>query len=315
MSDELTNSDAHISSLSGTVAMNSSTQTTPVHPRPGSPQPARNLIRWIYSNNPFYVISAGLVFLGLRASFASDGKPFETGILMLGLAGYTVLLAATACVLIRLGQVWDDLRTIMLLVVLMFLAISVSFDYTLVENPELGLACYLGGLTFAVAVSESLLRGTGLRLPALYRVPYYLILGLFFAYPILLGRLSPDPDSPELQWALFGFSTVAGLGFLTLLPAIRRGPSYVAKNGSPWRWPLYPWVLFGLLALSVVARSYSVCVSFHFVLKSRTIFGPYVLVPFLLCIVVLLLEFGLSRAGPASCVLRWRHRLVSWRWH
>jgi hypothetical protein len=82
--------------------------------------------------------------------------------------------------------------------------------------------------------------------------------------------------------------------FLTLVPAIRRGPAYVAKNGSPWGWPLYPGILFSLLACGALVRSYWVCVSFHFVLRSQTIFGPYLLVPLLLCLCVLGLELGLA---------------------
>ncbi|CAN5873210.1 hypothetical protein BH23PLA1_BH23PLA1_27700 [soil metagenome] len=284
---------------------------TDARPMPGG------LLRWVYNNNPFYVISACLVFLGLRASFDAQGRLLESGALMGGLAAYTLLLAATAVAVVRLGRVWDDARTILLLVVLLFLAISVTFDETLAADPALGRLFYLGGLLFSVVVSESLLRGMGLRMRALYRLPYYLILGLFFAYPVALSPWLDRPETPELQWALFGFSTVAGLAFLTLLPAVRRGPKYLEKNGSPWRWPLYPWVLFGLLGVVAAARSYSLCVSFHFVapspvemnmldsrsysmagsldflLGSRLIFGPYFLIPLLLAWGVLLLEMGL----------------------
>ena len=78
---------------------------------------------------------------------------------MIGLTGYTVLLAVSACFLIRVGQVWDDVRSMLLLVVLMFLAISVSFDDTLAGNPSAGTIYFLGGLAFAVMVSEALLFG------------------------------------------------------------------------------------------------------------------------------------------------------------
>ena len=78
---------------------------------------------------------------------------------MVGMAGYTLLLAVPACLLVRFGGVWEDVRTVLLLVVLMFLATSVTFDETLARNPELGVACYLGGLLFAVAVSEGMLAG------------------------------------------------------------------------------------------------------------------------------------------------------------
>jgi hypothetical protein len=252
------------------------------------------LIRWVYTNNPFYAISAALVFVGLRASFDTHGKAFESWALMSGLAGYTLLLAATACVLVRLGEVWDDVRTVLLLVVLMFLATSVTFDYTLASNPALGRALFVGGLVFATAVSEGVLRSLRLALPAGYRVPYYLCLALFFLYPVALAPLLTRPNSPVLHWALFGFSPAAGLVSLTLIPAVRRGAGYVSKNGSPWPWPLYPWALFAFLAAGVAARSYSLCVSFHFVLGSRNIFGAYFLVPFLFALVVLLLEAGIA---------------------
>lgn len=256
--------------------------------------PARRLLRWAYTSNPFYVISADLVFLGLRMSFDTSGKTFETGALMAALLGYTLLLATTACLLIRVGKVWDDTRTILLLVVAMFLAFSVTFDETLAANPRLGRLLYVGGLLFAVAVSEALLRSIRLRLPALYRVPYYLILGLFFLYPVSLSPLLGNPDSHALQWALFGFSPLGGLAFLTLVPAVRRGAAYLAKNGSPWRYPLYPWVLFGLLAAAVCGRAYYLCISFHFVAPSLSIFGPFFLVPILFALDVLLLEAGLT---------------------
>jgi hypothetical protein len=264
-------------------------------------RPARGLLRRLYTSNPFYVISALLVFVGLRMSLDTSGTTIETWGLMVALAGYTLLLATTACLLIRLGSIWDDLRTVLLLVVMMFLALSVTFDETLTSNPRLGIACDLVGLLFAVLVSEGVLRGTRLGLPALFRVPYYLILSLFFLYPAALVPLLGDPARPALRWALFGFSPLAGLVFLTLLPAIRRGPAYADKYGSPWRFPCYPWVLFGLLALAVCGRAFYLCISLHFVERtsqhfierSHSIFGLYFLVPFLFMLDVLLLELGI----------------------
>jgi hypothetical protein len=279
-------------------------------PLPGRSR-ARGLVRWAYTNNPFYVISADLVFLGLRVSFDTSGRTFETGALMAALLGYTLLLATMGCLLIRLGRVWDDTRTILLLVVAMFLAISVTFDETLAANPGLGRSLCAGGLVFAVAVTEGVLRVIRLRLPALYRGPYYLILALFFLYPVALSPLIDSPESPRLQWALFGFSPLAGAAFLTLVPAVRRGAAYLAKNGSPWRYPLYPWVLFGLLAVGVCGRAYYLCISFHFVPRtpggpSPNIFGPYFLVPILFALDVLWFEAGLAsrrRYVPRAALL------------
>ncbi len=255
----------------------------------------RGLVRWVCTSNPFYVLSALLVCLGLRISFGSSADAAQTWALLSGMAGYTLLLAVTACLLVRFVGVWDDVRTVLLLVVLMFLATSVTFDEVLARSPGRGVACYLGGLLFAVAVSEAMLRGIRLGLPTLFRMPYYLALALFFLYPVALTPLLDDPGGEALPWALFGFGPAAGLVCLTLLPAVRRGRAYVRDNGSPWPWAWYPWALFGVLAFGVVTRSAMLCWSMHHVGGAGSepyLFGPYFLVPFLLPVGVLLLELG-----------------------
>ena len=264
------------------------------------PAPASRLVRALYTHNPFYVISADLVFIGLRMSFDPSAKSFDTWALISGLAGYTLLLATTACLLVRFGKVWDDMRSVLLLVVMMFLAISSTIDDVLIMRPGVGLALALGGLAFSLIVSEGLFRGMRLGMPALYRGPYYLILALFFLYPVALRPLLARPDSPTSHWALFGFSTAAGLAFLTLLPAIRRGARYVKGNGSPWRWPLYPWSLFFFLGLGVVGRYYYLCISLHNVEGYRSIFGPYFLVPFGFAVALLILEHGLASGNTGA---------------
>jgi hypothetical protein len=284
--------------------------THPIEVRPAPDAPslaggARGLFRWVCTSNPFYVLSALAVCLGLWISFGAQVRVEQTGALMAGMAGYTLLLAVTACLLVRSVGVWDDVRTVLLLVVLMFLATSVTFDEVLARSPRLGVACYLGGLAFAVAVSEGMLRGIRLGLPACFRAPYYLILALFFLYPLAISPLLEQPRSEALSWALFGFSPAAGLVALALLPAARRGPEAVRDNGSPWRWPLYPWTLFGLLGFGVMARSALLCWSMHHIERAEAepyIFGPYFLVPFLLGVAALLLEIGL--AGRRKGVLR-----------
>jgi hypothetical protein len=67
-------------------------QLPPMHP------PASNFVRWICTSNPFYVISAGLFLFGLRISFVRPNDDTDTWALMIGLAGYTVLLATAALI-------------------------------------------------------------------------------------------------------------------------------------------------------------------------------------------------------------------------
>ena len=272
-----------------------------MHPSLQPPRPARRgLLKRLYTSNPFYVISADLVFIGLRMSFDTSGRTFETGALMIALLGYTLLLATTACVLIRLGEVWDDVRTILLLVVAMFLAISVTFDETLARNPRLG-TCFLRRRAWRSrsSVSEGMLRGVRLRLPAGFRIPYYLILAVVLPLP---GRpdpaAAPTPRTLGCNGCCSASRPPRPFAFATLIPAIRRGPATSPTTAAPGdtrsipgscsacsRWP------------SAAGRITSASRSTSWA-ESDNIFGPYFLVPFALVLDVLLLEAGLvSRNG------------------
>ena len=258
--------------------------------------------RFLYTHNPFYAISASLVFWGLESSFDRNVYSFQSLALMGGLVAYTLVLSLAAFVVIRLGKVWDDGRSLLLLVVLMLLATSISFDGALAKYPRNGTFCSLGGLLFSVLVTEGLLRGLAIRLPALFRLPYYLVLGLFFLYPVAL-RWSPmfvDPYGAGIQWALLAFPWLAAVVCLSLLPAVRRGPHYVCDNGTPWPWPWYPWTVFFMIGLGICGRSYYLCLSMQMAGGFTTIFAPYFLVPFLLAANLLLLEGGLVAGSAAA---------------
>ncbi|MGP0068679.1 MAG: hypothetical protein ACLQGP_34395 [Isosphaeraceae bacterium] len=266
----------------------------PSRPRGGVlARPAKGLVRFLYTSNPFYILSADLVFVGLRMSFGPGGPAAQSWALTMSLAGYTLLLATTACLLIRVGRLWDDLRSLLVLVVMMFLAIAMSCDDNMAANASKGALGYVAGFLFAVVVTEVVLNTIHLRLPGWYRLAYYAILGLVFLYPVALIPLLGDPENPTLQWALFGFSPMAALAITTLVPAARRGRAFLEKNGSPWRWPMYPWALFFVLVGGLCVRSMSLCVSFHYVEGHRTIFGPYFLVPIGLAVSLVWLEIGI----------------------
>jgi hypothetical protein len=242
-------------------------------------------------------VSAGWFLFGLRVSFGDPERDVDNWALAGGLAFYTLLLAAAAVLLVRFAGVWNDVRTVLLLVVLMFLATSVTFDELLVMNRPRGIALNLFGLGFAIALTEGILRAIRLKLPLGFKLPYHLMLALFFLYPMWLASLARNPQSEVLLWSLFAFPAAAGAVFLTLLPAIRRGPEHLRNNGSPWPWPFYPWSLFAFLAAAVIGRSFLVCKSFH-LLDSQsitdTIFAPFFLVPFGFALAVLLLELGIT---------------------
>src|SRR5438094_939400 len=79
--------------------------------RPPSATPG-SVLRWVSTSNPFYVVSAALFLAGLRLSFETIDGDAAIWSLMSGLTGYTLLLAVTACLLVRSGNVWDDVRTV-----------------------------------------------------------------------------------------------------------------------------------------------------------------------------------------------------------
>ncbi len=273
----------------GYVLSTSGTDTWPREAVAGT----RGLLRFICTSNPFYVISAGLIFFGLRLSFDASADCFATLDLAVALVGYTLLLAAAACILVRFGQVWQDVRTILLLIVVMLLAVSVTFDEAMAANSRLGARCLLGGLLLSIALSEGLLRVIRLSLPALFRLPYFLILALFFLYPLAVSLLVPDRSDPKLHWGPLGFSALGGGLLLALLPAVRRGPQYVRDNGSPWQWPLFPGILFGVLAVGVCGRTMLLCTSLDPTRGAGHLFGFYFLVPVLFAANVVLLEVGI----------------------
>ena len=167
-----------------------------------------HLARLLYSHNPFYCVSAFLVLWGLGRSFHLHGAATQPELLMTGLAGYALLLAAVGCLLIRAGQLWEDIRTILLLIVLIFLAISMSFDEVLSADLATGRLYFLGGLAFSVVLSELVLRGVRLRLPILFRLPYYALLGAVLSLPAPPRSLAGSGERPAYTLVAGGLSAV-----------------------------------------------------------------------------------------------------------
>src|SRR5262245_58733226 len=64
---------------------------------------AMRVLRALYRNNPFYLVSALLVLFGLKAVFPPEGSPAYDWVLMGLLDAYTSLLAGTACFLVVPG--------------------------------------------------------------------------------------------------------------------------------------------------------------------------------------------------------------------
>ncbi len=190
---------------------------------------------------------------------------------------------------------------------MLFLAVSISADSLFVRADTSRSATFLliWGFLFSASVSEAVLWGAGVELGALYRVPYHLLLALFYVAP---WWYSPElhPRSEEsLDWMLLLFPLAAAVLVLSLWPAVRGGARYVAENGTPWSWPLFPGAAFGVIAGAVGLRSYALTMTFGLdgsiwkkypggrSIVFDTIWGPYFLVPLAFAILVIFLEVGL----------------------
>ena len=296
------------------------------------------LIRLLYTHNPFYLISACLFIYGLKLLFRAGNAAvlFQRGTveymsptgLMGSLVAVTLLMAATAVLIVRLGKVWEDARSLVLIVLLMLLAISVSLDelLSMASEQEKGLleigGMVVSGAAIAVGMVELLIRGLQVRLSWLWRGPLYLLLTLFFGWPLLLLPEIMPFDKAQVQSLIAAFPTAAALISLLLLPGIRQGSTSVRDNGTPWTWPWLPWTPFVFLAVAICFRSYSLTISFDApdgnVSFWDTIFGLYLLVPLALAVIVLLIEIGIVEQRPqissTALTLSPALMLMAWPW-
>jgi hypothetical protein len=265
-------------------------------------------VQAIYNHNPFYLLSACLFVYGLKVYFGtSSGATFTPGEegyidpwnLMLALCGVTAVMAVTAFLIVRFGKVWEDARSIVLVLLLMFLAISVSFDEILNRAAWDAINLLFFGLLFSITVVELLVRGLQIRFAWSYRLPFYLFLGLFFAFP---AWASPEMSSElrdVVRWRVAMFPCFAGLITLTLIPAVRKGSMACYNNGTPWNWPMFPWSIFAFLLIGVCFRSWTLSISLDTGSMKTSIqsmdsaFGPYFLIPFLLPVICVVLEIAI----------------------
>lgn len=298
---------------------------------------SHGLLSLIYFHNPFYLISTCLFVYGLKLFFRSGNTAvffpegsvgyMEPWGLMAALAAVTLLMAVTATTVVRCGRVWEDARSLVLIVLLMLLAIAVSMDELInvladQDNPSQHAYLMLAaGAGFALFTVELLLAGLRVKLDWCFRLPLHAFLQTFFLWPLGLVTELTGFSHETTRWLIALFPMAAAVCTLSLLPAVRRGKDSVSSNGTPWSWPLFPWTPFVFLGLAVCFRAYALTMSFDPKANGHywdTIFGLYQLVPFLLAVLVLLLEIGIREAIPGlqkACLLCAPLLLVlAWPW-
>jgi hypothetical protein len=257
----------------------------------------RSIGQLLYTQNPFYLISCGLILYGLQVATSGGELHTQAALLAMCMMGYTLLMSLTVVAVVRWAKVWQDGRSILFVVMISQLASSVGFDLLCIDSWQTAARLLLGGYAFAIISTEFVLRCCRLKFPFWYRVTYYTLLLLFFAFPVAGGYSVATGDLIFARWSAPFFSALFALALLLLIPAIRRGADYVGDNGTPWNWPLYPLSLFFVFVVVAGIRTHAIWMSFGS-FTGFVVFEPFLLLPFALALLIVTVEFGRSMNWP-----------------
>ncbi len=248
-------------------------------------------VKFLYNHNPFYLISAAVILYGFHVSLEEASFATNPWFLAGLFVGYATLLAFTAWVIVRFGRVWDDARSIFMVLLLLFMALSASIDGLFVTNPATAISLALAGFAFAIVITESLVWTLGIRFRALFRLPLYAMLATSFFFPYLFSMQESMWPELDRRFIILLFPFVVSLAILSLIPSIRRTKRYAAKNGTPWHWPLYPYSIFVLAIIGLIGRTVMMGLSFD-PTPANGMLGTWMFVPISLSVTWLLFEIG-----------------------
>ena len=246
------------------------------------------LVRRLSNENPFYLLSAAFVIHGTGLSIGSD-VPLKMLLSLVG--GYLLLLTMIAWGIVRFWQVWDDARSIFMILILLMLELAICFDQSIAQQQAGAVSSLIAVTIASLLVAESIIRLLNIRLPAIYRIPFYIQLSLAMLASLIPMSFS-DLESPSLvRWAIYAVSLLAGLSMLTLIPAIQTSRNRVERDGCPWVWPIHPWSAFVIVWCCLGFRLYLLTIAFDPVIELSSaaaydgmggIFGGVLLAPMLL---------------------------------
>ncbi|MDV6028847.1 MAG: hypothetical protein F9B45_01790 [Phycisphaera sp. RhM] len=261
--------------------------------------PQTSFARFLYNQNPFYLISCLLVIYGCQSLAISGGSLLDKSISMAGgIAAYTLLMAVVCVGVVRVAKVWDDARSIFLVVVISLVAVTTGFDELCIGDQSTAVVFACAAAALVLMVTEGTLWLCRIRLSLWYRTAFYAHYAVLIGFPLLLGRAVATRNDPLANWGSVLFSVAIGASILLLIPAIRRGPDSARDNGTPWSWPLYPISAFVILLVLAGIRSHAIWMSFGFYGIAGK-FEPFLLLPILAAVIVLIAEAGLGLRNQA----------------
>ena len=259
-------------------------------------------VKFLYNHNPFYLISAAVILYGFRSATEDASFASNPWFLASMFAGYTTLLSITAWIIVRFGRVWDDARSIFMVLLLLFMALSASLDGLFATDPTTATALAIAGFLFAMAITETLIWSLRIRFGLFFRGPLYGMFAVSFFYPSLFALQKQYWPEGDYRFIILAFPFVVAGAILTLVPAIKRSKSYIAKNGTPWNWPLYPWSVFALAIVGLVGRAVMLGLSFD-PSPENGMLGTWIFVPIFLSVMWLVFEIGCTEENEDLQIL------------
>ena len=223
------------------------------------------VVRFLYTQNPFYLIGTAILLYGLRIA-TDSGSCFtdQPYLLPIILGVVMAAMALTAITIIRFGGVWDDARTIVLSILLLAVNAVTSCDAIVRSQPLTAVSILLGGFLLSVGIWEALVRCLKVTFPVALRLPFYFILFLIFSYSLLFSTADTWPALSQFSapGKLYAFGWIVAIGILMCLPAVRASRQMFRENGTPWSWPAYPWSIFVVLVGVASLRLYFMSLAF-----------------------------------------------------
>src|SRR4030095_1585043 len=113
-----------------------------------------------YTHNALYWVVMCFVRFDFQQCLGREPSLATSRLLVEMLAGYTVLLTVVAMIVVRWGQVWDDARTILLVIVLLLCLLSTCLDFHFLHTfkaPWPGTQLLALGWAFSVLFIETVL--------------------------------------------------------------------------------------------------------------------------------------------------------------
>jgi hypothetical protein len=251
--------------------------------------------RFLYTENPFYLISCFLILYGIQLMALNRPTALSRAIVMSSSIGfYAVVMAITVIVVVRLAKVWQDARSIFLVVLIALAAYSSGFDETCVNDPQMAWWFAGAGGVLTLCLIESVVRCCRLRLPGAYRMAMYAMFFVFMFAPPIFGGWVRTRNESAAGWSSVIFSVAFAAAMLLMIPAMRRRGLDLRHNVSPWKWPAYPLAAFFILIVLAGIRVHAIWMSFGF--YGRPVrFEPFLIMPLVFSGLILLAEVDLRR--------------------